>query len=96
MFGPEAASPLQYLELDWAGEAYTSTARDASPLPEHPAYGDPAFRRPALHGRVHWAGSEVAPREGGYLEGAVWSGESAAEGVLAGLRSRSTASGTGE
>lgn len=88
MFGPEAASPLHYLELDWAGEAYTSTPRDTLPLAEHPAYGHPAFRHGALHRRVHWAGSEVAPREGGYLEGAVWSGENAARAILARLRSR--------
>ena len=88
MFGPRAASPLRYFELDWAGEAFTSTPRDAFPLAEHPAYGHPAFGRGALHGRVHWAGSEAAPREGGYLEGAVWAGENAARGVLARLGAR--------
>ena len=88
MFGPRAASPLHYLELDWAGEAYTSTPRDALPLADHPAYGHSAFRRAALHGRVHWAGSEAAPREGGYLEGAVWAGEDAARAILARLGPR--------
>lgn len=96
MFGPRAASPLHYLELDWTGEAHTSTPRDAAPLSEHPAYGHAAFGRPALHGRVHWAGSETAPAEGGYLEGAVWSGDNAAQAVLARLRSRSTARTSGE
>lgn len=88
MFGPDAASPLHYHELDWAGEAYTSTPRDALPLAEHPAYGHLAFGRAALHGRVHWAGSEAAPQEGGYLEGAVWAGENAARVILAKLGAR--------
>lgn len=83
MFGPEAAHPLDYLELDWAREAYTSTPQDAIPLPEHPAYGHPIFRRPAPGDRVHWAGTETALQEGGYLDGAVRSGEDAARRVLA-------------
>lgn len=82
MFGPEAAHPLHYQELDWAGEAHTSTPQDARPLAGHPVYGHPAFQRAALHGRLYWAGSETAPREGGYLEGAVWSGENAAREIL--------------
>lgn len=90
MFGPEAAHPLRYLELDWSGEAFTSTPQDARPLTEHPSYGHPAFRRAALHGRIHWAGSEIAPYEGGYLEGAVWAGENAAESILAASGARST------
>lgn len=90
MFGPEAAHPLRYRELDWTGELYTSTPQDARPLVEHPAYGHPAFQRAALHGRVYWAGSETASREGGYLEGAVWSGENMAQEILARLRSGST------
>lgn len=91
MFGPPAARPLRYLELDWAGEVHTSTPADASALAGHPAYGHPAFQRAALHGRVHWAGAEVAPREGGYLDGAVQSGEHAALRLLADLRTPSTA-----
>lgn len=96
MFGPEAATPLHYMELHWTDEVHTSTPRDALPLAEHPAYGHPAFRRAALYGRIHWAGSEVAPEEGGYLEGAVWSGENAAQAILAGLRSRSAPGAPGE
>ena len=42
------------------------------------AYGE-ALRRPA--GRVHWAGAETATVWTGYMEGAVRSGERAAEEV---------------
>ena len=40
-----------------------------------------AWRAPV--GRVHWAGAECAPRWNGYMEGAVRSGEAAAEAVAA-------------
>ncbi len=94
MFGPEAAHPIDYLELDWAREVYTSTPQDALPLSEHPAYGHPIFRQPAPGDRIHWAGTETAPQEGGYLDGAVRSGEDAARRVLALLRSGSRTSPT--
>ncbi len=94
MFGPEAAHPLDYLELDWAREPYTSTPQDALPLLEHPAYGHPIFRRPAPGDRVHWAGTETASQEGGYLDGAVRSGEDAARSILALLGSGSRRSQT--
>ena len=82
MFGPEAAHPLGYLELDWAREDHTSTPADVAPLAEHPAYGHPLFHEPAPGGRVHWAGTETALEEGGYLDGAVRSGEDAARRIL--------------
>jgi monoamine oxidase len=59
MFGPEAAHPLEYLELDWTGEGYTSTPQDALPLVEPPAYGHLCLQEPALGGRVYWAGTET-------------------------------------
>jgi hypothetical protein len=38
-----------------------------------------ALRRPV--GRIHWAGTETAPRRFGFIEGAIRSGERAAEEV---------------
>jgi monoamine oxidase len=40
-----------------------------------------AWRTPA--GRIHWADAECAPRWNGYVEGAVRSGQAAAEAVAA-------------
>jgi monoamine oxidase len=40
-----------------------------------------ALRQPI--GRLHWAGSETSPTWAGYIEGAIRSGERAAEEVLA-------------
>jgi len=37
----------------------------------------------ARAGRIHWAGAESAPQWNGYMEGAVRSGEAAAEAVAA-------------
>ena len=82
MFGPEAAHPLEYLELDWTREGYTSTPLDVLPLTDHPAYGHPLFHEPCLEGRVHWAGTETSPQEGGYLDGAVASGQDVARRIL--------------
>jgi monoamine oxidase len=42
-------------------------------------YG-PALRRP--FGRVHWAGTETATYWNGYMDGAVRSGERAADEIL--------------
>lgn len=96
MYGPEAASPLHYRELDWMHEAHTSTPADARAMVQHPTYGHPVFQLPAFGGRVHWAGSETAAQEGGYLEGAVWSGERAAKAVIERLRTRSAIQSSGE
>jgi monoamine oxidase len=43
----------------------------------------PALREPV--GRIHWAGSERATAMHGLMEGAVRSGEDAADAVLAAL-----------
>ena len=40
----------------------------------------PAIRQP--HGRIHWAGTETASKWMGYVDGAIRSGERAAEEVL--------------
>ena len=44
------------------------------------SYGQ-AWRAPI--GRLHWAGAEYAPQWNGYMEGAVRSGEAAAEAIAA-------------
>lgn len=83
IYGPEGVSPLRYMELDWADEVYTSTPADALPPMDHPSYGHPLLQVPALHGRVYWAATETALEEGGYLDGAVRSGQEAARKILA-------------
>ena len=81
LFGAEAADPVQYFERDWSNDPYTNdeVAWMGAPL----AYGDEAFARPALDGRLFWAGAETSAVGGGHMEGAVRSGRRAAASVLA-------------
>ena len=82
-FGPQAASPKSYFEMDWKSEAWTRgcpvghTGRNVLRK-----YG-PALKVPFR--RVHWAGTEVADYWNGYMDGAVRSGEAAAKEVLKAL-----------
>jgi monoamine oxidase len=80
-FGDAAARPGQYLERDWMAEEFTRGCYGAHFAPGvWTSYGE-AWRAPC--GRVHWAGTECAPQWNGYMEGAVRSGEAAAEAVAA-------------
>ena len=80
LFGEEAATPGIYVEQRWAEEEWSRGGPVCSFSPGAlSAYGE-ALRRPA--GRVHWAGAETATTWAGYMEGAVRSGERAAEEVL--------------
>ena len=82
LFGRDALNPLAYQELDWSQEPYTSSTQDGIPPREHPQYGHALFEEASYGGRVFWAGAETSALEGGLLEGAVRSGERAAELIL--------------
>jgi monoamine oxidase len=80
-FGDAAARPDQYLERDWMAEEFTRGCYGAHFAPGvWTSYGE-AWRAPC--GRIHWAGTECAPQWNGYMEGAVRSGEAAAEAAAA-------------
>jgi len=80
-FGPKAATPTEYLERDWMAEEFSRGCYGAHFTPGvWTAYGD-ALREPV--GRIHWAGAECSPVWNGYMEGAVRSGETAADDVAA-------------
>jgi monoamine oxidase len=79
-FGQAAAHPGEYVERDWMAEEFTRGCYGAHFAPGvWTSYGE-AWRAPA--GRIHWAGAECSPRWNGYMEGAVRSGEAAAESVF--------------
>jgi monoamine oxidase len=80
LFGPQAAKPGIYLETAWAEEEWSRGGPVCSFAPGALAQYGEALRQPA--GRVHWAGAETATVWCGYMEGAVRSGERAAEEVL--------------
>jgi monoamine oxidase len=80
LFGPDAAQPGIYLERAWAEEEWSRGGPVCSFSPGALVpYGE-ALRRPA--GRIHWAGAETSTVWCGYMDGAVRSGERAAEEVL--------------
>lgn len=86
-FGPQAAHPDRYVERDWMAEEFTRGCYGAHFGPgTWTSYGE-AWREPV--GRVHWAGTEHAPRWNGYMEGAVRSGESVAAEVVRALEGAS-------
>jgi monoamine oxidase len=80
-FGERVRSPREYLERDWMAEEYSRGCYGAHFTPGvWTAYG-PALRAPV--GRIHWAGAECSSVWNGYMEGAVRSGEQAADDILA-------------
>jgi monoamine oxidase len=72
LFGPAAATPVDVLIKDWSMDSATATAADRAPPAGHPAY-----RPLAPTGRMIFAGSETAPEDGGFLEGALSAAEAA-------------------
>ena len=85
LYGDEALHPLAYHEQAWAEEDLSGGGPVCSPTPGTlSAYGD-ALRSPV--GRLHWAGSESSTVWAGYMDGAVRSGERAADEVAVALSS---------
>ncbi|QCO05855.1 flavin monoamine oxidase family protein [Azospirillum argentinense] len=75
IFGPEAAGPRATLWKDWAADPLTAT--EADPLSAgHPTPAETWVQGP-WRDRLTLAGSEVSPREAGYLAGAVEASERA-------------------
>lgn len=85
LFGPRAAVPMRVLIQDWATEPLTATVADAVPLYEHPSYQPLDIREGVWANRLLFAGTEVAPEQGGYLEGAVGAAERAIAQIPGGL-----------
>jgi monoamine oxidase len=82
-FGDAAGTPIDYLETNWASEAWSRGCPVGIAGPGlYTAYG-PALREPV--GRLHWAGAETSTYWNGSMDGAVRSGERAAAEVLAEL-----------
>lgn len=79
LFGPAAGAPLRVEVADWSQECW-SVPRTGSPQ-STAGFGHPLFHE-AVHGRIHWAGTETAPRFAGHLEGAVRAGARAAGQAL--------------
>lgn len=81
-FGPQAASPTMYLEHDWSADRWTRGCYAGFLAPGVLTQYGPALRAPL--DLIHWAGTETADVSNGYMDGAVRSGERAAEEVMEG------------
>ncbi|TDC97607.1 flavin monoamine oxidase family protein [Actinomadura sp. 7K507] len=82
-FGPQAAEPREYTEVNWSAEEWTRGCYGSNLPPGAWTQYGAALREPC--GRVHWAGAETSAVWMNYMEGAVRSGERAAAQVLASL-----------
>ena len=83
-FGDRARSEArQYLDKSWAEDPWTRGCYVGYfPTGVLTGYRN-AIRKPI--GPIHWAGTETATEWSGYMDGAVQSGERAADEVLAAL-----------
>lgn len=87
VFGPETLAPIDYIEKDWTADEFTRGGYGCHVPPGFwcelgPALGGesmPRFRR------LWWAASDLAKDWNGYLEGALFAGEQAANEVTASL-----------
>jgi monoamine oxidase len=80
-FGTAAATPIDFVELDWSAEEWTRGCYGAHLAPGTWTQFGRALRQPI--GRIHWAGTETATEWAGYMDGALTSGERAAAEILA-------------
>jgi monoamine oxidase len=87
LFGPAAGRPLDVLVADWSQERFTAPP-EADVLLSQSAFGHELYARPALDGRLHWAGTETSRVSPGHVEGALAAAERAVAAVLAGLAPR--------
>jgi monoamine oxidase len=80
-FGERARSPIEYVEKDWSEEEWTRGCYGAHLAPGAWTQYGAALRQPI--GSIHWAGAETATVWSGYMDGALQSGQRAAEEVMA-------------
>jgi monoamine oxidase len=84
LFGPDATTPVEYVDHDWIGETWSRGCYvGIMGQGTLTSYGS-ALRRPI--DRVHFAGTETAEHWAGYFDGAIEAGERAAREVLAQTR----------
>ena len=81
MFGPAARAATAYVDHDWSTEAFSGGCYTGLLAPGA-VRRTAAALRPSL-GRFHHAGTETATRWCGYIDGAIESGDRAADEVLA-------------
>jgi monoamine oxidase len=79
LYGEKAARPIDYVDHCWGTESFAPGGPNPAVAPFATTTYARALTEP--HGRVHWAGSETAGAWAGCMNGAVLSGQRAAEAV---------------
>ncbi|GAB3642171.1 flavin monoamine oxidase family protein [Spirosoma arcticum] len=79
-FGPEALTPVRYLDHSFMNEEWSRGCYAGVPGPGFWTTLGPVLRQPV--GRIHWAGTETSDVWNGYIDGAVRSGERVAQEVM--------------
>jgi monoamine oxidase len=82
-FGTQARHPTEFLETDWSSQPWSLGGMMGHFPPGALTNYGSALREPV--GRIHWASTESATLMHGLMEGAVRSGERAADEVLTAL-----------
>ncbi|MCC5968309.1 MAG: FAD-dependent oxidoreductase [Natronohydrobacter sp.] len=72
LFGPDAGLPTEVFVKDWSTDFATATPADQTPPTGHPSY-----RPIPPSARITFAGTEAAPQDGGFLEGALAAADAA-------------------
>lgn len=87
LYGTQASAPIDYLDHCWGAEPFAPAGPNPAVAPYATTSYGPALTEP--HGRVHWAGTETAGEWAGCMNGAVLTGQRAAERVAAALAGES-------
>ncbi|MFF9156721.1 flavin monoamine oxidase family protein [Streptomyces sp. NPDC014846] len=90
LYGPQARTPIDYVDHCWGSEPFAPGGPNPAVAPYATTSYGKALTEP--HGRIHWAGTETAGEWAGTMNGAVLTGQGAAERVV-GLLSRDVREG---
>ena len=82
LFGQSANSPVHVALEDWSLAPLTATKADAHMPAGHPHYSKPKTIEGVWDGHLVFAGTELAPDNGGLIEGALAAAEAAATELL--------------
>jgi monoamine oxidase len=85
LFGREAGNTIAFEDQNWSASVWARGGYAASMGPGVLTTVGKYLREP--HGRIYWAGTEIAVRWTCYVEGAIDSGERAAASIIAGYAS---------
>lgn len=92
LFGDAALEPIDYLDHCWSAEEFAPGGPTAAVPPGSWTTYGPWLRKPV--DSIHWAGTETADKWTGFLDGAIRSGQRAADEVHRELSARWGASRT--